>query len=182
MWYQHEVTVEPTEVVTIAQARQQARTEVDDGHDEELTRLITVARQYVEKVTGLLIGAQTVVVKCDSFEDMARLPVAPVNSITSIQYIDADGDTQTLAASVYELRGTGSIEPSIVLKFNQSWPTPQVTSLITVTAACGYASPAATLVQAMLLKISEMFAQHSPSEMGGLSTVDALLMNDRRNA
>ena len=104
MWYPSAVTVAATELVTIAEARQQARSDSDTDLDTELTRLITVARNHVEKYCGIRIGAQTIVAKCDSFDDLARLPDAPVTSITSITYVDTDGVTQTLATSVYELR------------------------------------------------------------------------------
>jgi uncharacterized phiE125 gp8 family phage protein len=181
MWYDYSVSAEPWEIVTIDDARRQARTEAGDGHDEELAALITVARLFVQKVTGLLIGAQTIVVKCDSFADMCRLPVAPVSSVTSITYLDADGAAQTLATSVYELRAE-SLDPAIVLKFNQSWPSIQPGSRITLTAVAGSDEPEAPLVHAMLLKIGEMFGNHEPAGLGEMSTVDALLINYRRNA
>jgi uncharacterized phiE125 gp8 family phage protein len=181
MWYDYTVTVAPTEVVTIGQARIQARTEAGDGHDDELTALITASRGIVQKVTGLLIGSQTVVVKCDSFEDMCRLPIAPVTSVTSIVYLDTDGATQTLATSVYELRAE-SLDPAIVLKFNQSWPSIQSGSRITLTAVAGSATPDAPLVHAMLLKIAELFGTHETVDVGGMTTFDALLFNYRRNA
>ena len=186
MWYEYAVTVAPTEVVTIAQARIQARTEAGDGHDDELTALITTARQFVQKVTGLLIGSKTEVAKCDYFSDMARLSIAPVNSVSSIQYVDTDGVTQTLSTDVYEVRAEG-VDPAVVLKYNQSWPSIQPGSRVTLTAVAGYASPDAPIVHAMLLLIAYWFREHEPVNVGNITsdlsfTVDALLINHRRNA
>ena len=76
MWYPSAVTVAAAELVTIAEARQQARSDTDTDLDAELTRLITVARNHVESYCGIRIGAQTIVAKCDSFNELARLPDA----------------------------------------------------------------------------------------------------------
>jgi uncharacterized phiE125 gp8 family phage protein len=179
MWYPATVTVAASEPVTIEQARLQARSEVDTDLDAELTRLITVARNHVEKICGVRLGTQTIVVRCDCFDDMARLPDAPVQSVTSIQYVDTAGDTQTLATSVYELRADG-IEASIILKYGQAWPATQSGSRITLTAVVGFSAPEPAHVHAMLLFIAEQFSSHEPVEIAGMTTLDALLINHRR--
>lgn len=179
MWYPSAVTVPATELVTIAEARQQARSDTDTDLDAELTRLITVARNHVEKYCGIRIGAQTIVAKCDSFDDLARLPDAPVASITSIEYIDTDGAQQTLATSVYELRAD-DLEAAVVLKFNQSWPAIQPGSRITVTAVVGYVTAPPAVHHAMLVRIADHFTDHEAVVIDGLTTFDALLVNYRR--
>lgn len=181
MWYPSSVTVAPTEPVTIDQARQQVRGEPGDGYDADLTRLITVARSHAERYCGVRLGTQTIVAKCDGFEDMARLPEAPVQSVTSITYLDTDGATQTLATSVYELRAD-ELETAIVLKYGQSWPPIQPGSRITLTAVVGFATPDPAHIHAMLLHIADAFERREPVEIGGMTTFDALLINHRRNA
>lgn len=179
MWYPSAVTVPATELVTIAEARQQARSDSDTDLDTELTRLITVARNHTEKYCGIRIGAQTIVAKCDSFDDLARLPDAPVTSITSITYVDTDGVTQTLATSVYELRAD-DLDAAVVLKFNQSWPAIQPGSRITLTSVVGYATAPPAVHHAMLLHIADHFADHEMVVVNGFTTFDALLANHRR--
>lgn len=181
MWYPSAVTAAATELVTIVDARQQARTGTDSDLDAELTRLITVARNHVEKYCGIRIGSQTIVAKCDSFDDLARLPEAPVNSVTSITYIDTDGATQTLATSVYEVRND-DLETAVVLKFNQSWPAIQDGSRITLTAVVGYTTVDPEIYHAMLLRIADLFANHETVGSTDFSTFDALLVNHRRGA
>lgn len=181
MWYPATVTAEPTEPVTIEQARRQARSDTDTYHDDELTRLITVARGHVENYCGLRSATTTVVAKCDSFTDMCRLPEAPVQSITSITYLDTDGASQTLSTDVYELRADG-LEVAIVLKYGQAWPSIRPGSRITVTMVAGYETTPAEMVHAMLLKIGEQFDEHAPIAIDGMTTFDALLINYRRNA
>lgn len=179
MWYPSAVTVPATEVVTIAEARQQARSDIDTDLDAELTRLITVARNHVEKYCGIRIGAQTIVAKCDSFDDLARLPEAPVTSIDSIEYIDTEGAPQTLSTGVYELRAD-ELEAGVVLKFNQSWPALQPGSRISLTAVVGYTTAPPAVHHAMLLRIADFFMSHETVASGKYSTFDALLVNHRR--
>lgn len=181
MWYPSTVSVAPAEPVTIDQARLQVRTEADTDLDAELTRLIGVARNHVERYCGIRLGTQTIVARCDCFADMARLSEAPVQSVTSIAYVDTDGITQTLATSVYELRADG-LEAAIVLKYGQSWPSIQPGSRIALTAVVGFAAPDPALIHAMLLYISEQFDSHEPVAIGGMTSFDALLANYRRNA
>ena len=179
MWYPSAVTVPATELVTIAEARQQARSDSDTDLDTELTRLITVARNHVEKYCGIRIGSQTIVAKCDSFDDMARLPEAPAISITSITYVDTGGATQTLSTDVYELRAD-DLDAAVVLKFNQSWPAIQPGSRITLTSVVGYATAPPAVHHAMLLHIADHFADHEMVVVNGFTTFDALLANHRR--
>lgn len=184
MWYPSAVTVEPAELVTMAEARQQARSDPDTDFDAELTRLIAVARNHVERYCGIRIGSQTVVMKCDGFADMARLPEAPVISLSSIQYVDVDGAGQTLSAAVYELRND-ELEAAVVLKFNQAWPSIQPGSRITITAEVGYATAPPAVHHAMLLLVGYWFSTHEPVNIGNITsdlshTFDALLANHRR--
>ena len=184
MWSPALVSTPPAaEVVTIEQARQQARTEVDTALDAELTRLITVARSFVERYCGIRIGAQTLTINCDSFEDFARLPDGPMVSVTSISYIDTAGATQTLAGSVYQTR-FDDLDGAIVLKPSQSWPAIQPGSRITVVCVAGYDTPAPEIVHAMLFIIADWFGSHETMQEGRLAQLpyatEALLTNFRR--
>lgn len=179
MWYPATVTIAADELVTIGQARQQARTDIDADFDAELTRDIAAARNHVEAYCGIRIGSQTVVAKCDAFEDMARVEEVPLVSVTSIQYVDTDGATQTLSTSVYEVR-SDDLEASIVLKYAQSWPAIQPGSRITLTAVVGYAAAPPAVLHAMLLRIADFFKDHEAMASEDFTTFDALLANHRR--
>ncbi len=70
-----------------------------------------------------------------------RLPLPPVQSITSVQYIDTAGVLTTLAASKYKFLNAdtpanpGLIEPA----FGETWPaTRHESEAVTVTFVCGY--------------------------------------------
>lgn len=183
MWYPASVTVAASsEPVTTEQARQQVRSFFPDPDiDGYLDALVTRARVHVENYCGIRVPSQTIVIKCDCFEDMARLPDAPVQSITSITYLDTDGATQTLATSVYELRAD-NLEAAVVLKYNQSWPAIQAGSRITLTAVVGYSTAPVDIQHAILLWVADNFDQRENSAAEDWTAFDALLCNHRRNA
>lgn len=173
----------PAEPVTLEQARRQcnllsAETEFDD----KLALLIAAARRHVEKVCGLYFGSRAVVLTCDAFEDLCRLPVAPVSAITSIAYVDTAGAPQVVAPANYELvaHDEEGIEPAIVAAYGVSWPATQAGSKITVTLTAGFAETPAPVHHAMLLWIGDAFATREPVGAAGWSTIDSLLCNYRR--
>lgn len=182
MWYPAAITVAASaEPVSLAQAREQCGVQADETyHDAKLTRLIAVARAYAENHCSVRFASQTVVLKCEAFTDMARLPEAPVTSVTSISYVDPEGDTQTLSTDVYELRNDG-LETSIILKLNQTWPAIQSKSRITLTAVVGYATVPPDAQHAMLLHIADGFHEREPKMIGSMTTVEGLLSNYRRS-
>ena len=95
-------SVEPTsEPVTIAEARRQC--DLDDNYfDEQLQQLIKVARRKVEHDTRRSLITQTRVLKFASFpsEIAIELQRPPVQSVTSVQYVDNAGSTQTCSCSL----------------------------------------------------------------------------------
>lgn len=161
------------------------------GADSEIARLVSAARAYVENYTGTRLITQTLALRSDDWADLENLPVAPVQSITSISYVDTDGATQTLAGSVYDARLYG-LAPTIVLKFNQVWPTIQMGSLITVTAVVGYGAAAdvpSDLIHAMRLLLGDFYqfretaqADQSGSSYPVAAPVSAILANYRKYA
>ncbi|RWN58752.1 hypothetical protein [Mesorhizobium sp.] len=180
MWYTATVSVAATaEPVSLVEAKRHVHAEDFTDDDAQVSLLIASARNHVEKYCNTRFATQTVVVKCDCFGDMARLPEAPVQSVTSITYVDTDGATQTLATSVYELRSDG-LESSIVLKYGQSWPSIQTNSRITLTAVVGTADVPPAVKHAMLLFMAGGHEMRENSAAAAWTTVDVLLSNFRR--
>lgn len=185
MWYPASiVTPAAGEPVTADQVKAQCRID-DTASDTLITRLIAVARAAVEARCGTRLVQQTISAKCDRFEDLARLPFGPVKSITSINYVDADGTEQTVATTVYEARIDG-LDAAIVLKRDQSWPSIGFNSRITVVAVVGYETIPPDLTHAMLLLIGGWFENREESVIGvtvdnlpDSLSVDSLLINHR---
>lgn len=173
MWYQPTVTVAASEPLTLVKAKNQLRVLHDDD-DDYITDLIVTARDYAEKYCGARFASQTIEVSATAWSDLERMPVLPVTSITSIEYTDVDSAPQTLAGTVYELRGDG-----VVLKYAQTWPAVYSKSLITVTAVVGFAACPPSVLHAMLIWISDAYEMRESEDQKSFSTFDALLANSR---
>jgi uncharacterized phiE125 gp8 family phage protein len=163
MWYPVTVTVAAAaEPVTATQVKLQCGiATADSTYDDMITRMIATERGFVERYCGIKIYTQTVSMKCDDFSDFERLPAAPLQSITSVSYVDTDGATQTLATTVYETRIDG-LAPSIVLKYNQVWPAVQLGSRVTVVAVAGFTVIPSEITSAMLIRIGREFVMGGP--------------------
>lgn len=178
MWYPPKVLARTTEPVTTADAKRQCNVLHDDD-DALFDALIEAARDYVEKYCGTPLATQTVEAHCDCFADMARLPVAPAQSVTAIAYTDTAGDEQTLPTSVYEGRFDG-MEAAVVTKYGQQWPAIRLGSRIKLTAVVGYTDLPASIKHAMLLWIAEAYEGRENAAAPGWTAFDMLLCNHRR--
>jgi uncharacterized phiE125 gp8 family phage protein len=179
-WLPTIVTVDPAaEPVTLAEVKQQCEIDHDD-RDDLLDSYITAARQHVEKYCASPLVTQTVVLRAGSFRDLGRLPVGPIQSVTSVTYLDGTGAEQTLSTDVYEAVLIG-LEPSIRLKVNQSWPSAlSVIDAVRVTAIAGYGAAGVIPVpikQAIMLTVAAWFASR---EVGALPDGAAALLTNYR--
>lgn len=179
MWYPPKVTTPPTEPITVEDAKRQCVVLHEDD-DRLFEGLIAAARDYIEKYTGTMLAPQTVEIKCDSFADLARLPIGPVTSV-AVSYLDTAGAEQTLPEERYELRADG-LEAAIVPAYGAQWPVGRPSSRIKVTAEAGYESLPASIRHAMLLWIAEAYEQRENAAAPGWTALDALLCNYRRGS
>lgn len=114
-------------------------------HVEEDPLLYTIARtarEMVEMFTSRRLITQTWDWRLDCFPSWCLLvPNAPFASVTSISYVDANGDSQTLSASDYEVDiydSPGRIMPA----YGESWPsTREKFNAVTIRFVCGYGTP-----------------------------------------
>lgn len=170
-------TAPVSEPVTLAQVKDQARIDGTDS-DTLLTGYITAARMFVEEHTGARLMTQTLDLRCSSFDDLAAFTAVPLQSITSLKYLDPFGVEQTLSTSIYETVLIG-LEPSIRLALNQKWPSIRSASdAIRIVAAAGFAAIPVPITHAMMLLISSWYDSRNS---GGIPEgVIALLSNYRR--
>ncbi len=179
MWYPAVITTPPAaEPVTLTDAKAHVVIDHDDD-DTLISRLIASSRSHVEAYCNTIVAEQIVDVCCDRFGELARLPVAPVQEIETIKYVDADGAEQALPETIYELRAEG-LEAAIVLKAGQRWPTIRSGSRITVSALVGYEDVPPAIQHAMLLWIANAYATRGSAPSEGFTAFDALLCNFRR--
>ncbi len=116
-----ELLTEPAnEPVTLAEAKAHLVVDTDFNDDDPyITRLIKAARLHAEQRTNRVYVRQQWRLWMDyKFTEFKLLP-AFVREVDQIQYIDADGATQTLATSVYTV---DIPRRCVYLAYNQSWP------------------------------------------------------------
>lgn len=92
------------QVVTVSQCKADMRITEDD-QDVYISELIQEAIDYCEGpegVIGVALTTQTWELQLPKFYDKIRLPLSPVQSLTSITYFDGDDAQQTLS-SAYRL-------------------------------------------------------------------------------
>lgn len=188
MWRPVVVTVAPAaEPLTTADAAAQVRVDHTDD-DALIASLSAAARAHVEARTGTRLYTQTVSFKTDDWQDFVILPICPVQSISSISYTDTAGDVISLSTDIYETR-LDLLEPSIVLKYAQTWPTIREGSLITVTAVVGYGAAGAQppeVMQAIRLLVGDWYDHRATVSdapkvaVPMAAAVDALLANHSR--
>ena len=131
------ITPPTSEPVTLVEARTQCRVD-DSASDGQLAGLILSAREWAQDFTGRTIVAQTWELALDAFPAVIELPLAPVQSITSITYTDTAGATQTLDPTDYE---ADLLSQPARIRASVAWPsTADVYNAVRVRFVAGYAA------------------------------------------
>lgn len=206
------ITPPEAEPVSLEQAKQHLRVDHDDD-DLYIEALITAARQYAEKVTRRAFFNQTWIRSMDYFPvwnavDRSRVPAdrnawpyptwywdkvtidlphPQLVSVTSITYLDSNGEQQTMPTDAYRV-DTSSTPGRIVPKPGTIWPfiNGYVPGSIKITYIAGSYGDGAetntcpqTIVQAILLLIGHWYQNREAVSALGLKivpmAVDALL-------
>ena len=130
-----------------------------------------VAREYVEQYSGTALLTQTWELTLDEWwQGVLELPYPPLQSVTSIKYIDADGVEQTLSASSYSVT-TG--DPVGFVQFASDITVPVIKSeagAVRIRFVAGYTAAAnvpASLKQAVLLLAANWFENREPLLLSG---------------
>lgn len=189
------VTGPSTEPVTLAEAKAHCRVAISDD-DGLIAGYIIAARMHLETETRRAFMTQTYDATFDyewprvwdrckvDYRPQITLPKAPLQSVTSVTYVDDAGASQTLATDQYRVSANG-IEGLIEPAYNVSWPTVrEQMGCVTVRFVCGYgANPSDVpepLRQAILLLVGHFYENREPVNVGNIVTplpfaVDALV-------
>lgn len=162
MWLSAIVVEAPAATaVSRAQVKEFLRLDVDDtAFDTEVDGWIAGVIDTAEAITGTRLVTQTVQLQADSFADLARLPIAPVQSIDSITYRDTAGVEQTLDADRYELFGAGLIF-GVRAAAGSGWPVGWTgRGGVTVTATVGYGDAPTDIPPAITIALLRTIRGH----------------------
>lgn len=112
---------------------------VDASDDDDLiAQLIVAVRRHAEQVLSRALITQTWTAYYDAFPAEIELPMPPLQSVTSVKYVDTSGSEQTVSADDYTVdtdREPGRIVPA----YGESWPaTRDQINAVYVKYVCGY--------------------------------------------
>lgn len=138
------VVIAPTvEPLTVEEVQSWCKA-TESAEAEIIESLISEARRHAEVMLGRALAPQTLAARFDTFPCWGfTLERSPVTSITSIQYVDTNGDTQMLSPSSYQA-DLYSEPPRVTPAYGESWPSTRCQmNAVTVTYIAGYAEAAA---------------------------------------
>lgn len=136
---------------------------IGSSEDSLIAIYTSAATSALDGPTGLLgraLVTQTWEYVLDSFpSEWIELPLPPLQSVTSIKYIDTDGVEQTLSSARYTVDSAS--DPGGVVVDADGWPeTYDTVNAVKIRFVAGYASAAdvpAPIRAAMLLHIGDLF-------------------------
>lgn len=176
------VVTAPTEE-PIALDEAQSHLRIDGGDENDLVNsLITMVREWTERHLRRALVTQTLRLYLDAFPAhpaggtracAITLPRAPVQSITHIKYVAADGTLTTIDAADYQFDEVS--EPCVVVPaYGETWPSPrcQINS-VQVEFVAGYGGAAAVpeaIKRAMLMIIGSWFENRQDVVIGTIAT------------
>ena len=120
-----------SEAISLTEVKNQLRITTTADNDS-LRLFIASVRHHVETFLGKTLITSTWEYKLDEFPDLICLPMAPVQSITTIAYTDTDGNSQTFTDFQFDRQGR--LKPAVGF----SWPGTQASfDAVTVTYIAG---------------------------------------------
>ncbi len=125
------------EPISLNEAKLHLRVD-DTASDTLISRLIRTARVSAELFVNQQLVTATWEYTLNAFANVIPLPRPPLQSVSSITYIDNNGDTQTVSTDVYEV-DVSSLIGRVYLAYGQSWPTTRnEINAVTITFKSGH--------------------------------------------
>lgn len=143
--------------ISVDDVKNNSRIAIDDD-DLLIRRLIDSAVTFTEYELNSKIGLQTITWTLDyRLPASLVVPVGPLISVTSIEYVDSAGQTQTLSASDYVVdinHSVGRVYPA----YNVTWPIPRYQKdAVTVIYVAGNSVIPAEIKTALLLLVGHWY-------------------------
>lgn len=164
------------EPVSLDRVKQQLRIDSDLTHDDEfIEHLIQSARSAVETQLKLPLMRHTIRTVYADFSD--ELPLLwPTDSITSLEYVDKDGLSETVSADDYYLSG-----PNVdLIKFIDTYDFPKYVRSVTVEYVCKKKQiTPPDIVSAMLLTITDLYENRTNPARRYMTASDSFINRHR---
>lgn len=166
------------EPVSLDQAKQQCRIELDETEEDELIAgYISTARAWAEKRTGHILVRRSFTDHFDCFGRAIEIQRYPVISVTEILYNDEDDAEQEYEDGVERL---DRIPAQILPALNECFPTLSARGGVSVAYIAGHADGEAPpeAIQAMLLLIGHWYRNREAIVSGTIVTRVPLAAED----
>jgi uncharacterized phiE125 gp8 family phage protein len=162
------ITAPSVEPVSLADAKVQLSIS-DTVQDDVITRHIKTAREYAEKYTSCAFITQTWELALDVFPSEIEFPNLPIQSITSIKYLDTAGVEQTLDAADYGLDNY-SARHWAMPAYGLDWPdTIESPNAVKVRYVAGFGDAStdvpSDIIDAILMTVTQLL-KNSTTELG----------------
>lgn len=146
--------------------------EGDSAHDQHLTDLIMGAVRDVERYTRRALITQTWKLTLPGFcRRRIELPRPPLQSVTSIAYVDEAGASQTVSSfQVSSAASPGYIEPA----YNDVWPAtrPSTVDAVTITYVAGFGDDESDVPDEYQRLLAEMVVFGFTAGRGDMPSMD----------
>lgn len=175
------VTAPAEEPLSLDEARNHARVDLPDD-DAWLARAITAARKWSEERSGRAFVTQTWRLWLNRFPTAGDeeglfilVPKPRLQSVSSVKYLDAAGDLQTLDAGEYVVESRR--EPGLVVPgYGKSWPAvrevPGAIDAVQVEYVAGYGTASQVderAKQAILMLMAHWYRNRETVAIGAVS-------------
>lgn len=139
-------TEPPIEPVSLTDMKTHLRITAFDENDD-ISGLITLARQHIEEICSISIIQQTWDYFLDSFplhnSAAIRLPRPPLVSVTYVKYLDDNGDLQTWSDTLYTV-DTAKVLGTVIPSYAEIYPSTQrFQNAVQIRFIAGYADGSA---------------------------------------
>jgi uncharacterized phiE125 gp8 family phage protein len=173
------------EPIGLDEVKAHSRIDLDDD-DLLIQAQILAVRNMVELVYDLALITQTWTMYLDSFPDCIEIFKRPVQSVTSIKYLDGAGVFQTVDPALYWV-DLNARPPRLVRAQNANWPYVQPRpSAVAVEFVAGYGDKRENvpphLTTYLLIKTADYYEHResfSELKLQGLDFVEGLISNER---
>lgn len=174
-------TAPAAEPVSVSELRDNLRLDDTSWDASMLPILIEAGRQAIENETGRTLIDTTYEIRYDEWPDATNqnwldLPHGPIDSVTSIKYIDTDGDEQTWSSANYRV-DLYSLPGRVTEAFGVAWPSIRdMTGAITIEYVAGYGTAGSSvpdaLRQAVMLVASDLFENSEGQIVGTIAKIN----------
>ena len=168
------------EPVGLAEVKDWCRIDTGDN-DATIASMIVAARQHLGDLagySGLVFITQTYDWTLDAFPACPALafPVWPIQSVTSVSYVDTAGDAQTWAGASY-LVDTKSMPARLTPAYGEVWPSTRAQmNAVTIRFIAGYGDDPADVPEPLRTAIKALVAHwHEHREPVLTGTIQAEL-------